>query len=132
MKRSATNIIQRVGAHVGFIAVLLALLLCATGRGLADDASEAKKLIDQAEATLKNFMNDPDIQGFVSSWRAQKASTSCRDSRRVPSSLASKAATVSCLRVMKKPGHGANRYFMKPRRPVLVSRQEPSHKKPSC
>ena len=64
MKRSATNIIQRVGAHVGFIAVLLALLLCAPGRGLADDASEAKKLIDQAEATLKNFMNDPDIQSF--------------------------------------------------------------------
>ena len=64
MKRSATDIIQRVGAHVGFIAVLLALLLCAPGRGLADDSSEAKKLIDQAEATLKNFMNDPDIQGF--------------------------------------------------------------------
>ena len=64
MKRSATDIIQRVGAHVGFIAVLLALLLCAPGRGLADDASEAKKLIDQAEATLKNFMNDPDNQGF--------------------------------------------------------------------
>ena len=64
MKRSATHIVQRVGAHVGFIAVLLALLLCAPGRGLADDASDAKKLIDQAEATLKNFMNDPDIQGF--------------------------------------------------------------------
>jgi lipid-binding SYLF domain-containing protein len=64
MKRSASDIIQRVGAHVGFIAVLLALLLCAPGRGLADDASDAKKLIDQAEGTLKNFMNDPDIQGF--------------------------------------------------------------------
>ena len=64
MKRSATDIIQSVGAHVGFIAVLLALLLCAPGRGLADDASEAKNLIDQAEATLKNFMNDPDIQSF--------------------------------------------------------------------
>ena len=64
MKMSATNIIQRVGAHVGFIAVLLTLLLCVPGRGVADDASDAKKLIDQAEATLKNFMNDPDIQGF--------------------------------------------------------------------
>lgn len=64
MKRSASDIIRRVGAHVGFIAVLLALLLCAPGRGLADDASEAKKLIDQAEVTLKNFMNDPDNQGF--------------------------------------------------------------------
>jgi SH3 domain-containing YSC84-like protein 1 len=30
---------------------------------LADVASEAKKLVDQAEATLKNFMNDPDTQG---------------------------------------------------------------------
>ena len=64
MKTSATEIIQRLGAHVGFIAVLLALLLWAPGRGLADDTSEAKKLIDQAEATLKNFMNDPDMQWF--------------------------------------------------------------------
>ena len=32
-----------------FIAVLFALLLCAPGRGLAEDASDAKKLIDQAE-----------------------------------------------------------------------------------
>ena len=36
-----------------FIAVLFALLLCAPGRVLAEDASDAKKLIDQAEITLK-------------------------------------------------------------------------------
>jgi lipid-binding SYLF domain-containing protein len=48
-----------------FIAVLFALLLCAPGRGLAEDASDAKKLIDQAEITLKNFMNDPDMKWFA-------------------------------------------------------------------
>jgi lipid-binding SYLF domain-containing protein len=31
---------------------------------LADDASDAKGLIDQAENTLKNFMNDPDMKWF--------------------------------------------------------------------
>ena len=114
------------------IAALMLLLFCATGQGSADDAGDAKKIVDQAEATLKNFMSDPDIKWFASHLKDAKASTSCQNLRRVPSSSASKAATVSCLRVMKKVMHGANRYFMKPRRPVLVSRPEPSHKKPSC
>jgi lipid-binding SYLF domain-containing protein len=48
------------------IAVLIGLLLCAPGRGLADDAGDAKALIDQAEVTLKNFMNDPDMKWFGS------------------------------------------------------------------
>jgi len=48
------------------IAALIVLLLCAPGRGLADDAADAKALIDQAEITLKNFMNDPDMKWFGS------------------------------------------------------------------
>ena len=44
MNRSATEIIQRVGAHVGFIAVLLALLLCAPDRGLADGSPVKPKM----------------------------------------------------------------------------------------
>src|SRR5262249_25705198 len=47
-------------------AALIVLLLCSTGRGLADDMSEAKGIIDQAENTLKNFMNDPDMKWFGS------------------------------------------------------------------
>ena len=62
MKRTATHIIQRVGAHVGFIAVLLALLLCAPGRGLA--CTQRSQVDPSGRATLKNFMNDPDIQSF--------------------------------------------------------------------
>ena len=41
------------------------LLFCATGQGLADDAGDAKKIVDQAEATLKNFMGDPDMKWFA-------------------------------------------------------------------
>ena len=65
MKRSAIEIIQRLGAQVGFIAIVLALLLWAPGRGLADDAADANALVDQAEVTLKNFMNDPDMKWFA-------------------------------------------------------------------
>ena len=54
MKRPAT-----------IIAALSVLLLCTPGRGLADDASDAKGLVDQAEVTLKNFMNDPDMKWFA-------------------------------------------------------------------
>ena len=48
------------------IAALIVLLLCAPGRGLANDASDAKALVDQAEVTLKDFMNDPDMKWFAS------------------------------------------------------------------
>lgn len=48
------------------IVALIVLLLSAPSRGLADDASDAKNLIDQAEITLKNFMNDPDMKWFAS------------------------------------------------------------------
>jgi len=57
MTRSATIIAT---------AAVIALLLCAPGRGLADDAGDAKNIIDQAETTLKNFMNDPDMKWFGS------------------------------------------------------------------
>jgi lipid-binding SYLF domain-containing protein len=63
MKRAA---IERVGTYIGFTAVLFVLLLCAPVRGLADEASDAKKIIDQAETTLKDFMNDPDMKWFGS------------------------------------------------------------------
>src|SRR6476620_5771015 len=46
------------------LAAVIVLLLCSPGRGLADDKSEAKGIIGQAENTLKNFMNDPDMKWF--------------------------------------------------------------------
>jgi SH3 domain-containing YSC84-like protein 1 len=55
MRRSAT-----------ITAVLIALLLCMPGRGLADDVGDAKNIISQAETTIKNFMNDPDMKWFGS------------------------------------------------------------------
>ena len=48
------------------IAALIVLLLCAPGRGLADNAADAKGLVDQAEVTVKNFLNDPDMKWFAS------------------------------------------------------------------
>jgi lipid-binding SYLF domain-containing protein len=48
------------------LALLIALLLSVPGRVLADDAGDAKKLVDQAEATLKNFLSDPDMKWFGS------------------------------------------------------------------
>jgi lipid-binding SYLF domain-containing protein len=59
-------VIDRVGTNIGFMTLLFVLLLGAPGRGLANDASDAKGLIDQAETTLKDFMNDPDMKWFSS------------------------------------------------------------------
>jgi SH3 domain-containing YSC84-like protein 1 len=47
-------------------AAFIALLLCGPGQGLADDVGDAKNIISQAETTLKNFMNDPDMKWFGS------------------------------------------------------------------
>jgi lipid-binding SYLF domain-containing protein len=63
MKKAA---IDRVGACIGFMAVLSVLLLYAPSRSLAEDAGNANRIVDQAEATLKNFLNDPDMKWFAS------------------------------------------------------------------
>jgi lipid-binding SYLF domain-containing protein len=54
------------------VAVLMVLLLCGPGRGLAEEVSDAKTLIGQAEVTLKNFMNDPDMKWFASHLQESK------------------------------------------------------------
>ena len=61
MKRSAT-----------IISILIVFLFCASGRGLADDASEANSIVDQAETTLKNFLEDPDMRWFASHLQGAK------------------------------------------------------------
>jgi lipid-binding SYLF domain-containing protein len=62
--------IDRKWACIGFMTALLCLLY-APGRGSADEASEANRLVDQAETTLKNFLKDPDMKWFAS--RLQEA-----------------------------------------------------------
>ena len=55
---------HRLLACAGAIAALIIGLAAAPGVGRANDAADAKALIDQAEATLKNFMSDPDMKWF--------------------------------------------------------------------
>jgi SH3 domain-containing YSC84-like protein 1 len=64
MKQAATDYVHRIVACAGVIAALTLGLVMTPIPILADDASDAKGLIDQAENTLKNFMNDPDMKWF--------------------------------------------------------------------
>jgi len=64
MKQAATDYVHRMVAYAGVIAALTLGLVMTPIPILADDASDAKGLIDQAENTLKNFMNDPDMKWF--------------------------------------------------------------------
>lgn len=64
MKQAATDCVHRMVACAGVIAALTLGLVMTPVPILADDASDAKGLIDQAENTLKNFMNDPDMKWF--------------------------------------------------------------------
>ena len=66
MKQAATDWIHGLVACAGLIAALTLGVGVAPAPVLADDASDAKALIDQAEITLKNFMNDPDMKWFGS------------------------------------------------------------------
>jgi len=66
MKQAATDYVHRMVACAGVIAALTLGLVMTPIPILADDASDAKGLIDQAENTLKNFMNDPDMKWFGS------------------------------------------------------------------
>jgi len=64
MKQAAIDCVHRIVACAGVIAALTLGLVMTPIPILADDASDAKGLIDQAENTLKNFMNDPDMKWF--------------------------------------------------------------------
>jgi hypothetical protein len=47
------------------IAAFIIGLLLMPVPGWADDASDAKGVVDQAEVTLKNFLSDPDMKWFA-------------------------------------------------------------------
>jgi len=55
---------HRVLACAGAIAALSIAMVTAPVTVSANDAADAKALIDQAETTLKNFMSDPDMKWF--------------------------------------------------------------------
>jgi lipid-binding SYLF domain-containing protein len=57
---------HRLWACAGAIAALTIGLAAVPVVVRANDAADAKALIDQAEATLKNFMTDPDMKWFGS------------------------------------------------------------------
>jgi SH3 domain-containing YSC84-like protein 1 len=48
------------------LAAVIVLLFYSPSRSLADDMSQAQGIIGQADNTLKNFMNDPDMKWFGS------------------------------------------------------------------
>ena len=64
MRQASIRNVYRMLAYVGIIAALTIGLVAAPGVVRANDAADAKALIDQAEATLKNFMSDPDMKWF--------------------------------------------------------------------
>lgn len=64
MNKTTTESVYPVRACM--IAALTVGLLMTTVPSWAEDAGDAKKIIDQAETTLQNFMNDPDMKWFGS------------------------------------------------------------------
>ena len=66
MRQTAREGFHRIVAGAGAIAALTIALIATPVPVLADDAADAKALIDQAEVTLKNFLSDPDMKWFAS------------------------------------------------------------------
>jgi len=66
MKQSGSANMHRIMACAGVMTALIVGLIAMPIIGWADDAGDAKALIDQAEISLKNFMSDPDMKWFGS------------------------------------------------------------------
>ena len=67
MYKTIAESLYPVRARAGLIAALVIGLSClAPVSGRADDASDAKGIVDQAEVTVKNFLSDPDMKWFSS------------------------------------------------------------------
>lgn len=66
MRQARRGRVHRLWACAAAIAALTIGLAAAPVVVRANDAADAKALIDQAEATLKNFMTDPDMKWFGS------------------------------------------------------------------
>ena len=66
MRQGRPGRFHRMLACAGVIAAVTIGLVSAPVPVRANDAADAKALIDQAETTLKNFMSDPDMKWFGS------------------------------------------------------------------
>jgi SH3 domain-containing YSC84-like protein 1 len=66
MRQTVRNSLHPVPACAGVIAALMIGLILTPVPGWADEASDAKGIVDQAEVTLKNFLSDPDMKWFGS------------------------------------------------------------------
>ena len=62
MRQARRGRFHRLLACTGAIAALTIGWVTAPVTVCANDAADAKSLIDQAETTLKNFMSDPDMK----------------------------------------------------------------------
>ena len=65
MHQTFNQMLHPVCARASLIVVLIAGLFLAPVPGRADDANDARAVVDQAEVTLKNFLSDPDMKWFA-------------------------------------------------------------------
>lgn len=72
MSKRTIERVHPVSAWSGMVLALTIGLIVTPVAGRADEASDAKALVDQAEITLKNFLNDPDMKWFASHLQAAK------------------------------------------------------------
>jgi SH3 domain-containing YSC84-like protein 1 len=66
MNKTTIKRVHSVRTCAAVSAAFLIGLLLTPMASRADDATDAKGLVDQSEITLKNFMNDPDMKWFGS------------------------------------------------------------------
>jgi lipid-binding SYLF domain-containing protein len=66
MNKSTVERVHPISVWAVMVLALTIGLIVTPAVGWADEASDAKGLVDQAETTLKNFMNDPDMKWFAS------------------------------------------------------------------
>lgn len=64
MKVVSSENAHRIQAFTGIMAAFIICLIVAPVGVLADDAKDAKAIVDQSKVTLKNFFDDPDMKWF--------------------------------------------------------------------
>ena len=65
MKHTGSGRLHRIVACAGIMTALIIGPIAVPVTVWADDAGDAKGLVDQAEVTLKNFLSDPDMKWFA-------------------------------------------------------------------
>ena len=60
------NPLSRIGAFVVAGALAAGVLTAGSAPALADDAQDARQLVERARMTVENFVTDPNMDGFRS------------------------------------------------------------------